>query len=53
MYFLKGIFPRATSQVTFSQIATSQMCNFSSGNFPKVRLDPLRGGAAGCNEGCG
>ena len=33
------IFPKATSQV-----ATSLMFNFPSGNFPKVRL----GGAAGC-----
>ena len=31
--FLKGIFPRVTSQV-----ATSQMCNVPSGNFPKVRF---------------
>ena len=36
-YYPKGIFPRATSQVTISQVATSQMCNF-----PKVRLGPLR-----------
>ena len=31
------IFPRATSQVTISQ-----MCNFPCGNLPKVRLGPLR-----------
>ena len=42
MYFPKGIFPRATSQVTISQVVTSQMCNFPSGNFSKVRLGPLR-----------
>ena len=36
------IFPRATSQVTASQLATSQLCNFPSGNFLKVRLGPLR-----------
>ena len=24
------------------QVATSQVCNFPSGNFPKVRLGPLR-----------
>ena len=41
-YFLKGIFPRVTSQVAIFQVVTSQMCNFSSGNFPKVRLGPLR-----------
>ena len=34
-----GTFPKA-----FSQVATSQGCNFPSGNFPKVRL-----GVAGCN----
>ena len=39
-----GIFPRATFQVTISKGATSQMFNFSSGNFPKVWL-----GAADCN----
>ena len=33
-YFQKGIFPRATSQVTISQVSTSQMCNFPCGNFP-------------------
>ena len=35
-YFPKGIFPRATSQVTISQVATYQMFNFPSGNFLKV-----------------
>ena len=30
------------SQVTIFQVSTSQMCNFPSGNFPKVRLGPLR-----------
>ena len=42
-YFSKVIFPRATSQVTISQVATCQMCNFPSNiSFPKVRLGPLR-----------
>ena len=41
-YFPKDIYPRATSEVTISQVAASQMCNFPSGNFPKVRLGPLR-----------
>ena len=43
-YFPKDIFPRVTSQVPIwiSQLATSQMCNFPRGNFPKVRLGPLR-----------
>jgi len=41
-YFTKGIFPRANSQVTIFQVASSQMCNYPSGNFPKVRLDPLK-----------
>ena len=41
-YFRKGIFPRATSKVTIFQVATSKMCNFPSGNFPKVRLSILR-----------
>ena len=36
-YFPKDIFPRINSQVTVSQVATSQMCNFSSDNFPKIR----------------
>ena len=32
-----------TFQKDFSQVATSQMCNFPNGNFPKVRfLGPLR-----------
>ena len=43
-YFPKGIFSRITYPV-----ATSQMCNFPCGNFPKVRLSPLR--PAGCNGG--
>ena len=42
MYYPKGIFPRATSQVTISHVATSLMCHFPSGNFSKVRLGPLR-----------
>ena len=42
-YFPKGIFPRATSQVTISKVAISQMlCNFPSCTFPKVRLGPPR-----------
>ena len=41
-YFPKGIFLSATSQVSISQVTTSQMWNFPSGNFPKVRLGPLR-----------
>jgi len=32
-----GTFPK-----DFSQVATFQMFNFPSGNFPKVRLGPLR-----------
>ena len=41
-YFPKGIFPRATSQVTISKVATSQMYSFPSDNFPKARLGLLR-----------
>ena len=41
-YFPKGNFPRATSQVSISQVANSQMCYLPSNNFPKVRLGPLR-----------
>ena len=37
-----GTFPKAFSQVTIFQVATSQMCNFRSGNFLKVRLGPMR-----------
>ena len=37
-----GHFSRATSKVTVSRVATSQMCHFPSDNFPKVRLGPLR-----------
>ena len=37
-----GTFPKAFSQVTNFQVATSQMCNFRSGNFLKVRLGPMR-----------
>jgi len=37
-----GIFPRATYQVTISQVATSQMCNFPGSNFQKVKLGLLR-----------
>ena len=37
-----GIFPRGTSQVTISQVATSQMSNFGSGNFSMVRLGLAR-----------
>ena len=44
MYFPKDIFPRVTSQVTISQLATSLMCDFLRGNFPKVRLGLLRCG---------
>ena len=29
-------------EVNISQAATSLKCNFPSGNFPKVRLGPLR-----------
>ena len=35
--FPKGVFPRAIPLMIISQ-----MCNFPSGNFPKVRLGPLR-----------
>ena len=41
-YFPKDIYLRATSEVTIFHVAASQMCNFPSGNFPKVRLGPLR-----------
>ena len=33
-----GIFPSATFQVTISQVSTSQMFHFPSGNLLKVRL---------------
>jgi len=36
------IFMNFFSQVTISQKTTSQMYNFPNGNFPKVRLGPLR-----------
>ena len=45
-YFTKGIFPWRHSQV-----ATCQMCNFPSGNFPKVIS--LEAPHAGCNDGDG
>ena len=45
--FQKAFFPKVTSQVTISQLATSQICNFPGGNFPMVRLDLLR-----CRTGC-
>jgi len=35
-YFPKGIFPSGNFPRVFSQVATSQMCNFSSGNFPSL-----------------
>jgi len=35
-YFNKGIFPRALSQLAIFQVATSQMCNFPSGNFQRL-----------------
>ena len=35
-------FSTLTSQVSISQMETSQMCNFPSGNFPKVMLGPMR-----------
>ena len=38
----QDIFSSGSSSREFSQVATSQMCNFPSGNFPKVRLGPLR-----------
>ena len=42
-YFPEGIFPKATPKyVTVSPVVTFQLCNFQSGNFPKVRLGPLR-----------
>ena len=37
-----GIFPKAFPQGRYSQVATSQMCNFPNRNFPKVRLCLLR-----------
>jgi len=42
-HFPKGDFPS-----DHSEVAISQMCNFHSGNFPKVGLDLFQG-AAGCN----
>ena len=33
-YFPKGIFPRATSQGTISQVETSLISNFPRGNYP-------------------
>ena len=42
-----GTFPKA-----FSQVATSQMCNFPSGNFPKVRPSEVPQAAMGA-ERCG
>ena len=33
-YLPKGIYPRAISHATISQVAPSQMCNFTSDNFP-------------------
>ena len=38
----QDIFPKAIFQGTIYQVATSQVCNFLSGNLPKVRLGPLR-----------
>ena len=53
-----GVIPKANSQVTISQVETSRMCNFPSGNFPgmdiyvpRVRLDLLKRRATGCNGG--
>ena len=37
LFRYKVLFPRATSYVTISQVVTSQMCNFPSGNSPNVR----------------
>ena len=34
--FPKGIFPSGNFQRVFSQVATSQMCNFLSGNIPSI-----------------
>ena len=45
-YFPNGIFPRATSQVIIFQSGNFQMCNFPSGNFPKVRPGGNGGGRA-------
>ena len=42
MVLSECIFPSATVQATISQVATAQMCNFPSGNFPKVRIGLLR-----------
>jgi len=41
-YYPTGIFPRAASQVSISQVLTSKTCNFPSSNFPKERLGSLR-----------
>ena len=41
-YFPNVTFPRTTSQVTISIVATSQLCNFPSGNFLMVRLGILK-----------
>ena len=43
-----GTIPKA-----FSQVTTSQMCNFPSGDFPNehLRLGLVFWGAVGCNDG--
>ena len=45
---MTGILPKA-----FSQVATSQICNFPSGNSLKARLGPLRCLRARGGERCG
>ena len=35
-YFPKGFFPSDNFPRVFSQVATSQLCNFPSGNFPSL-----------------
>ena len=39
--FPKAIFPTSTSQITISQVVTSQMYIFISGNIQKIRLGLL------------
>ena len=41
-YFPKGIFQKGDFPSDNLPVATSQMCNFLNGNFPKVRLGLLR-----------
>ena len=48
MLFPEGLVPRATSQVTISQVETSQMCNFPTG---RRRSGRARGPSAAARTG--